>query len=87
LFRNILLFHGSIPFNIQNAVGNWLQLVGQVILTFNAQQQYFQGGSERYFNPKYYNVTNSFCNTTPTNTTQNNSSSKNKEKTQILIII
>ena len=33
---------GNLPFNIQNAVGNWLMLVGQVIITFNAQQQYFQ---------------------------------------------
>ena len=67
---------GSIPFNVQNAVGNWLQLVGQAILTYNAQQQYFQGGPGRYFNPRYYNVTNSFCSTTPTSTTQNNSFSK-----------
>lgn len=76
---------GSIPFNVQNAVGNWLQLVGQAILTFNAQQQYFQGGPGRYFNPQYYNVTNPFCSTTSTNTTQNNSSSnpsKNSSKSK-----
>ena len=71
---------GSIPFNVQNALGNWLELVGQAILTFNAQQQYFQGGPGRYFNPKYYNVTNSFCDTTQTNTTKNSDSSKSKEK-------
>jgi len=71
---------GSIPFNVQNAVGNWLQLVGQAILTYNAQQQYFQGGPGRYFSPKYYNVTNPFCNTTSTSTGQNTNSSKNKEK-------
>ena len=76
---------GSIPFNVQNAVGNWLQLVGQAILTFNAQQQYFQGGPGRYFNPKYYNVTNPFCNATPTNTNQNSNSSndsKNSNKSK-----
>lgn len=78
---------GSMPANVQNSVGNWLELVGQAILTYNAQQQYFQGGPGRYFNPKYYNVTNPFCNSTPTNTAQNNNSnndsnnsSKNKEK-------
>ena len=46
---------------MQDSFGNWLQLIGQVILTYNAQQQYFQGGPGRYFNPKYYNVSNSFC--------------------------
>lgn len=78
---------GNLPFNVQNAVGNWLELVGQAILTFNAQQQYFQGGPGRYFTPKNYNVTNSFCTTTPSNTDQNNCSStdsnnsgKGKEK-------
>lgn len=78
---------GNMPFNVQNAVGNWLQLVGQAIETYNAQQQYFQGGPGRYFNPKYYNVTNPFCNTASTSSAQNSNSSsdnknsnKNKEK-------
>ena len=31
------------------------------MLTFNAQQQYFQGGTGRYYNPKYKNVANPFC--------------------------
>ena len=66
---------GSIPSNVQNSLGNWLELVGQAILTYNAQQQYFEQGPARYFNPRNYNVGNSFCNTTPTNTTENNSSS------------
>lgn len=65
---------GNLPFNVQNAVGNWLQLVGQVILTYNAQQQYFQGGPGRYFNPKYYNVSNPFCQNTSGNTEGNTSS-------------
>lgn len=52
---------GNLPFNVQNVVGNLFQLVGQVILTFNAQQQYFQGGPGRYYNPTNYNVTNPFC--------------------------
>lgn len=68
---------GSIPFNVQNSIGNWLQLVGQAILTYNAQQQYFQGGPGRYFNPIYYNVNNPFCSTTSTNASQNANSSNN----------
>lgn len=70
---------GRIPFNVQNAIGNWLQLVGQVIETYNAQQQYFQGGPGRYFSPKYYNVTNPFCNNASTANNQNTSSNKNEE--------
>ena len=52
---------GNIPFNVQNALGNWLQLVGQVILTYNAQQQYFQGGPGRYYDIRNKNVSNPFC--------------------------
>jgi len=70
---------GSIPYNVQNALGNWLELVGQAILTYNAQQQYFQGGPGRYFNPKYYNVSNPFCNTTSQSDMQNSSSKKEKK--------
>lgn len=70
---------GSIPYNVQNAAGNWLELVGQAILTYNAQQQYFQGGPGRYFDPKNYNVNNSSCTTTPQNTTQNNSSNNERK--------
>ena len=32
------------PYNVQNAIGNWLMLVGQAIVTFNAQQQYCMNG-------------------------------------------
>lgn len=53
-----------IPFNVQNALGNWLQLIGQAILTYNAQQQYFQGGPGRYYNPIYRNSANPFCQNT-----------------------
>lgn len=52
---------GNLPFNIQNVVGNWLQLVGQAIEVFNAQQQYYQGGPGRYYNHIYRNVANPFC--------------------------
>lgn len=79
---------GSIPYNVQNAVGNWLELVGQAILTYNSQQQYFQSGPGRYFDPINYNVSNSFCSTNSTNNNENanssnnntNSSNKNKKK-------
>ncbi|MFV3013687.1 hypothetical protein ACLD43_16955 [Clostridium botulinum] len=70
---------GSIPSNVQAAIGNWLVLVGQAILTFNSQQIYFQQGPGRYFNPCNYNVDNPFCQTTSQNTTQNNSSSKDSK--------
>ncbi|NLK94806.1 MAG: hypothetical protein GX275_06405 [Clostridiales bacterium] len=52
---------GNLPFNVQNAVGNWLQLVGQAILTYNSQQQYFQAGPGRYYDIRNKNVANSFC--------------------------
>ncbi|MDO5515945.1 MAG: hypothetical protein Q4F66_00215 [Clostridium sp.] len=52
---------GRIPFNIQNALGNWIQLVGQVIECYSSQQNYFQSGPGRFYNLKYYNVNNPFC--------------------------
>lgn len=52
---------GQMPFNIQNVIGNWLQLVGQAIETFNAQQQYMQSGPGRYYDIKNLNVNNPFC--------------------------
>lgn len=77
ILGNILA--GNMPFNVQNALGNWLQLVGQIIETYNAQQQYFQGGPGRYFDPQNYNVSNSFCNNSQnTNPRGNKSSSKEK---------
>lgn len=66
----------KLPFNVQNAIGNWLQLVGQSILTFNAQQQYFQNGPGRYYNLKYRNVGNPFC---PENSPQSSSSSSSSD--------
>ncbi len=71
---------GSIPFNVQNSVGNWLELVGQAILTYNSQQQYFQSGPGRYFDPVNYNVSNPFCNTNSTNSNQNTGSSNDSNK-------
>ena len=31
------------------AISNWLNLVGQAIETYGAQQQYFQNGPGRYY--------------------------------------
>ena len=70
---------GKIPFNVQNAIGNWLQLVGQIIETYNAQQQYFQGGPGRYFNPAFYNVSNPFCQDNGTATESSSSSGRYSE--------
>lgn len=74
LLGNIMA--GKLPFNVQNAVGNWLMLVGQAIVTFNAQQQYFQGGPGRYYDVRNKNVTNSFCTSNSQNTSQKKSSSE-----------
>ena len=52
---------GQMPFNIQNVIGNWLQLVGQAIETYNAQQQYMQSGPGRYYDIKNLNINNPFC--------------------------
>lgn len=59
LLGNVL--SNELPFNVQNAVGNWLQLVGQAIETYNAQQQYYQQGPGRYFTPDSFNVDNPHC--------------------------
>lgn len=75
------IISGNIPFNVQNALGNWFELLGQVILTYNAQQQYFQGGPGRCFSPQNYNVNNQFCNTNQ-NSTQNNKQNTQDSSTE-----
>ncbi|MEG1003277.1 MAG: hypothetical protein RSD13_02165 [Clostridium sp.] len=73
------IISSNLPFNIQNAIGNWFELLGQVILTYNAQQQYFQNGPGLYYNVKNKNIGNNYCN----NNSNDNESSKNsgnKEK-------
>lgn len=52
---------GSLPLNIQNAMGNWLCLVGQAMLAFAAQQAYFESGPGRCYHDKNKNITNPFC--------------------------
>ncbi|SHK29828.1 hypothetical protein SAMN02745163_03596 [Clostridium cavendishii DSM 21758] len=63
---------GNMPFNVQNAVGNWLELVGQIILVYNAQQQYFQAGPGRYYNINNKNINNPFCQTNSNSSSSNN---------------
>ena len=46
---------GDLPAQAMNPLGNWLQLIGQVIQMYNAQQQYYQSGPGRYFNKDYKN--------------------------------
>lgn len=79
LFGNIAA--QKMPFNVQNALGNWLQLLGQVIITFNAQQQYFQGGPGRIYSPIYRNAANPFCSNSSDDGQANVSSSKKKKTT------
>ncbi|MDO4535090.1 MAG: hypothetical protein Q4B63_04675 [Clostridium perfringens] len=51
----------NMPFNVQYAIGNWLQLLSQVILAYNAQQQYLQNGPGRYYDIRNKNINNSEC--------------------------
>ena len=52
---------GNMPFNVQYAIGNWLQLASQLILAYNAQQQYLQSGPGRYYDVRNKNINNSEC--------------------------
>lgn len=48
----------QMPFNVQNLIGNWLQLLGQIILVFNAQQQLWQNGPGHYYSRCNKNIGN-----------------------------
>lgn len=56
LLGNISSYH--MPFNVQNLIGNWLQLIGQIILVFNAQQQFWQSGPGHCYNRCNKNIDN-----------------------------
>lgn len=73
----------NLPFNIQNAIGNWLELLGQSIITFNSQQQYFQGGPGRMYNPIYRNAANPFCPDGSDESQANISSNKGKNRSKV----
>lgn len=77
------IMSGALPFNVQNAFGNWLQLIGQIILTCNAQQTYFQTGPGRYYNPSNINDQNPFCPSASGNgNTQENTQTSDSTKHQ-----
>lgn len=74
----------ELPFNVQNAVGNWLQLVGQAIETYNAQQQYYEQGPGRYFTPDSFNVDNPFCQNNEQSNSSQNTSTQSSEQDEVL---
>lgn len=55
------IISGKLPFNVANSVANFLALVGQILETYAAQQQYQESGPGRFFNSAYKNVDNPFC--------------------------
>lgn len=48
----------GLPFNVQNLLGNWLMLIGQAIITFNAQQQYMENGPGNFYDLRCKNIGN-----------------------------
>ncbi len=77
------LMSGNLPFNVQNAVGNWIQLVGQAIETYSGQQQYFQSGPGRYYSPENLNVSNPLCpEASSENSTSSNDNNENNERSE-----
>lgn len=74
------ILSGDMPMNVANAFGNWLQLIAQVIVMFNAQQQYFQGGPGRYYNPAYRNISNPFTSEPGTSEGDGEGDKKRKKK-------
>ena len=84
------IISGSVPFNVAVAISNWLNLVGQAIETYGAQQQYFQNGPGRYYDLRYKNVNNPFCscNSKESNyNSEDNSEGSNKKSSESLEII
>lgn len=72
---------GDLPASLLNAYGNWLQLVGQVIETFNAQQQYSESGPGLYYSPENRNIFNPYCpNSYPDNGVEDRGSKYKKRK-------
>lgn len=69
----------NLPFNVQNAIGNWLQLVGQAIETYNAQQQYFQNGPGRFYDLRDRNVGNPTCSNSSTGSSASSNCECKKE--------
>ncbi len=70
IIANIL--SGSLPINVANSIANVMNLAGQIIETYSAQQAYQQFGPGRLYSPIYKNVANPFC--------KDNSTSAGEEK-------
>ena len=75
VIANIL--SGNLPINIANSISNIMNLAGQIIETYSAQQTYQQAGPGRLYSPLYKNVVNPFCNIS-------NTSSEEKQIIEIL---
>ena len=73
---------GELPFNVAVSISNWLNLVGQVIETYGAQQQYFQNGPGRYYNRAFRNVGNPMCKCESTSNSNTTNSNCNMESTE-----
>ncbi len=59
LLENIIA--GQLPFNIANAVANYIILIGQIIEAYGTQQIYQEFGPGRYYNPEFKNIDNPIC--------------------------
>lgn len=70
------LLSGNLPFNVANSISNILNLVGQVIETYSAQQTYFQSGPGRDYNEAYKNISNPYCSSVNEEDEQNSEKSK-----------
>ena len=67
---------GNIPFNVTASLANWLNLIGQAVETYAAQQMYFQSGPGRCYDLRDRNVANPFC------SCQEQSDNNNKSESQ-----
>lgn len=61
---------GNLPINVANSISNIMNLVGQILETYSAQQLYQQSGPGRIYSPAYKNVANPFCNSSNTSSEQ-----------------
>lgn len=59
LLGNIIA--GQLPFNIANAVANYIILIGQIIEAYGTQQIYQEIGPGRYYSPEFKNIDNPIC--------------------------
>lgn len=76
---------GKLSVGSINALGNWFELVAQVISTYNLQKQYFEAGPGSYFNPLNKNSFNPYCD--KIKELKDNKKSNNINEKKILSII